>query len=127
MAEKLTGKRSNLLLGSETIGMKAEVLERPAVVEEVDHAHDPAGVDLRLDQDHAHGLVDEHHLSLDLGHASGQEVHLRDPVVPHVNEIDLPPDLDLVPDHAKVTPIGHFSVQPIRTSLSDFPVPVRLP
>ena len=70
-------KRSNLLLESETIGMKAEELERPAVVEEVDHAHDPAGVDHRLDQDHAHGLVDEHHLSLDLGHASGQEVHLR--------------------------------------------------
>jgi len=127
MAEKLTEKRSNLLFGLETIGMKAEVPGRPAVVEEVDHAHDPAGADHRLDPDHAHGLVDEHHLSLDLGHASGQEVHQKDPVVPHVNEIDLPPDLDLVQDHAKVTPIGHFYVQPIRTSLSDFPVPVRLP
>ena len=57
--------------------MKAEVPGRPAVVEEVDHAHDPAGADHRLDPDHAHGLVDEHHLSLDLGHASGQEVHRR--------------------------------------------------
>lgn len=57
--------------------MKVEVPGRLAVVEEVDHAHDPAGDDPRLDQDHAHGLVDEHHLSLDLGHVSGQEVHQR--------------------------------------------------